>query len=102
MSRARRFHRLQVRPETIVSVRLDRMVPQRPGRKPEHFHDSYTSTPPWDIGHPQAPFLAIAEAGELRGRVLDIGCGTGEHALMAAARGLDATGIDAVPAAIEM
>jgi cyclopropane fatty-acyl-phospholipid synthase-like methyltransferase len=26
--------------------------------------------------------------------VLDVGCGTGEHALMAAALGLDATGID--------
>ena len=36
----------------------------------------------------------------LAGRVLDIGCGTGEHALMCAAMGLDATGIDATPMAI--
>ena len=27
-------------------------------------------------------------------RVLDLGCGTGEHALMAAGLGLDATGLD--------
>jgi cyclopropane fatty-acyl-phospholipid synthase-like methyltransferase len=32
--------------------------------------------------------------------VLDVGCGTGEHALMAAGLGLEATGIDSSPAAI--
>jgi SAM-dependent methyltransferase len=59
-------------------------------------------TPPWDIGRPQPAFLELAERGELTGRVLDVGCGTGEHALMAAARGLEATGIDAVPRAIRV
>jgi SAM-dependent methyltransferase len=58
-------------------------------------------TPPWDIGRPQPAFLELAEHGELTGRVLDVGCGTGEHALMAAARGLEATGIDAIPRAID-
>jgi SAM-dependent methyltransferase len=57
-------------------------------------------TPPWDIGRPQPSFLELAEHGVLTGRVLDVGCGTGEHALMAAARGLEATGIDASPRAI--
>jgi cyclopropane fatty-acyl-phospholipid synthase-like methyltransferase len=33
--------------------------------------------------------------------VLDVGCGTGEHTLMAAALGLDATGIDLAAAALE-
>jgi cyclopropane fatty-acyl-phospholipid synthase-like methyltransferase len=33
-------------------------------------------------------------------RVLDVGCGTGEHALMAASAGLDATGIDMAEAAV--
>jgi SAM-dependent methyltransferase len=60
------------------------------------------SAPPWDIGHPQPAFLALARSGELRGRVLDIGCGTGEHALMAAGLGLDATGIDVAPRAIAL
>jgi 2-polyprenyl-3-methyl-5-hydroxy-6-metoxy-1,4-benzoquinol methylase len=32
--------------------------------------------------------------------VLDIGCGTGEHVLLAASLGLDVTGIDASPTAI--
>lgn len=61
----------------------------------------YADPPPWDIGRPQPAFLALAEAGALRGRVLDAGCGTGEHALMAAGLGLDATGIDLASVAID-
>ena len=56
--------------------------------------DLYASRPPWDIGCPQPAFLRLAQAGAIRGRVLDAGCGTGEHVLMAAGLGLDATGID--------
>lgn len=67
-----------------------------------HFRGAYAATPPWDIGRPQPALLALAEADKLRGRVLDAGCGTGEHALMAAAFGLDATGIDAASPAIEI
>src|SRR6266568_3429515 len=52
--------------------------------------DLYTSPPPWDIGRPQPAFLTLAEAGAIQGRVLDVGCGTGEHVLMCAALGLDA------------
>ena len=64
------------------------------------FSGAYEVTPPWDIGRPQPAFQALADAGRLLGRVLDAGCGTGEHALMAAALGLDATGIDAASNAI--
>jgi cyclopropane fatty-acyl-phospholipid synthase-like methyltransferase len=60
----------------------------------------YTGTPPWDIGGPQPAFVELAEAGVIRGRVLDVGCGTGEHALLAAGLGLEATGVDLAPAAI--
>ncbi|MFJ9011666.1 class I SAM-dependent methyltransferase [Streptomyces canus] len=56
--------------------------------------DLYDTPPPWDIGRPQPAFLALAEKGVIGGRVLDIGCGTGEHALMAAGLGLHATGVD--------
>jgi SAM-dependent methyltransferase len=72
----------------------------RTARSPGDFDAMNAGAPPWDIGRPQPAFLELADAGALQGRVLDVGCGTGEHALMAAARGLDATGIDAAPSAI--
>ena len=56
--------------------------------------DLYAGPPPWDIGRPQPAFLALATAGAIRGRVLDAGCGTGEHVLMCAGLGLDAIGVD--------
>lgn len=56
--------------------------------------------PPWDTGRPQPAFAALAEAGAIQGRVLDAGCGTGEHTLLAAGLGLDATGIDLSAAAL--
>jgi SAM-dependent methyltransferase len=67
------------------------------------FDSSYQNgTPPWDIGRPQPAFVRLVDAGEVRGRVLDAGCGTGEHALLAAERGFEATGIDAAPTAIHL
>ena len=62
------------------------------------FEAAYHGRPPWEIGRPQAAFVGAVD--QIRGRVLDAGCGTGELALMAAARGLDASGIDASPTAI--
>jgi SAM-dependent methyltransferase len=66
------------------------------------FDAFYAGTAPWDIGRPQAAFLRLAESGLLTGRVLDAGCGTGEHALMCASLGLETTGIDAAPTAIRL
>jgi cyclopropane fatty-acyl-phospholipid synthase-like methyltransferase len=65
--------------------------------------DSYSgSVPaPWDIGRPQPGFVRLADAGLLRGRLLDSGCGTGENTLLAAERGADALGADFSPLAIE-
>jgi cyclopropane fatty-acyl-phospholipid synthase-like methyltransferase len=61
----------------------------------------YATPPPWDLGRPQSAFLGLAERGAIVGRVLDVGCGTGEHVLMCAQRGLAATGIDLARPALE-
>ena len=91
---------------TIVGAVSDLPSRANPGRAAERsaedFDDSYLGTPPWDIGRPQPVFAALLDEGDIRGRVLDAGCGTGEHTLMAAAAGLDATGIDASPRAIAL
>ena len=65
--------------------------PEHPATGPD---DLYAGRPPWDIGRPQPAFVSLAETGDIGGRVLDIGCGTGEHALMAAGLGLEAVGVD--------
>jgi len=62
------------------------------------YHDHL---PPWDIGRPQPAFVSLADSGLLSGRVLDAGCGTGEHALLAAAHGATAMGVDLSALAIE-
>ena len=65
--------------------------------------DAYAGNvpPPWDIGKPQPAFLRLAGQGLLAGHVLDAGCGTGEHTLLAASSGADALGIDGSSLAIE-
>jgi SAM-dependent methyltransferase len=54
----------------------------------------------WEIHRPQPAFEQLARDGEFRGRILDLGCGSGENALMTTAFGLDTTGVDAAPTAI--
>ena len=60
------------------------------------------TSPPWDIGRPQPVFVELADSGAFAGRVLDAGCGTGEHVVMLAGRGFDVTGIDTAPTAITL
>lgn len=64
------------------------------------FNDSYAGEPPWDIGRPQPAFVALAQRGEARGSILDVGCGTGENALFFAGLGHAVVGVDGAPAAI--
>jgi SAM-dependent methyltransferase len=64
--------------------------------------DLYAVRPPWEIGRPQQAFLGLARSGAIRGRVLDVGCGTGEHTLMCTDLGLDATGLDLAATALRV
>jgi ubiquinone/menaquinone biosynthesis C-methylase UbiE len=65
----------------------------------ERFSEAYTGVPPWEIGKPQRPFIAVADRVE--SPLLDAGCGSGNTALFFAARGHQVTGIDFVEAAID-
>lgn len=65
------------------------------------FNQAYRGTPPWDVGHPQAEFVRLANDGKVTGKVLDVGCGTGENVLFFAGLGLDLWGLDAAALAIE-
>ena len=66
----------------------------------DFFDSAYKGTPPWDIGRPQKEFVELVRRGEITGSVLDIGCGTGEHALFFADEGHEVWGIDSAPLAI--
>jgi SAM-dependent methyltransferase len=66
------------------------------------FDDFYrSSTPPWVIGEPQPAIVQLERAGLIRGKVLDVGCGTGEHTIMLTRLGYDVLGIDFAPQAVE-
>jgi SAM-dependent methyltransferase len=60
-----------------------------------------STPPPWDVGQPQPAFVRLAEQGLLTGQVLDVGCGTGEQALLVASSGADVLGVDVSPLALE-
>ena len=77
-------------------------MPLPEGRWPDDAWDvAYQGAPGWEIGRPQPAFLRLADAGVLTGRLLDVGCGTGHNALLAAERGADVTGLDISALAID-
>ncbi len=67
----------------------------------QHFEQAYQGQAPWDTGRPQPAIVKLAETGQVRDSVLDVGCGTGENVLYLAAKGHDCWGLDFVPVAIE-
>lgn len=75
------------------------MVTER-SRQHAFFRRSYDKRPPWDIGRPQGAIVSAEEEGLVRGRVLDVGCGTGDNALFLAQRGHVVVGVDLAETAV--
>ncbi|MEV6426188.1 class I SAM-dependent methyltransferase [Nocardia sp. NPDC051463] len=55
---------------------------------------------PWVIGEPQPAIVDVIAQGLVRGAVLDVGCGAGEHTIHLARLGYDVLGVDLSPSAI--
>jgi SAM-dependent methyltransferase len=67
----------------------------------DRFENAYLEgSPPWDIGRAQPELVSLLEASRITGRVIDLGCGTGENAIAFAMAGLDVVGVDGSPEAI--
>ena len=67
------------------------------------FDDAYAGgTPPWVIGEPQPAIVGLERAGAIRGAVLDVGCGAGEHTILLTQLGYDVLGVDFAPHAITL
>jgi len=65
------------------------------------FNEAYRGVPPWDIGRPQPVFAKLAVSEDMGDEIIDVGCGTGEHAMLFASRGYKVLGVDSAPLAIE-
>ncbi len=71
---------------------------------PHHdWNESYASgCLPWDTGAPDPVLVEyIGRRGPERGRVLEIGAGTGTNALWLARQGFDVLGVDIAPLAVD-
>jgi SAM-dependent methyltransferase len=79
------------------------------GRRPTS-HERMTELPwdasyhhgpaPWDIGQPQPVIARLVSESGFTGAVLDVGCGTGENALLIASQGLSVLGVDVAETAL--
>ncbi|QVQ52733.1 class I SAM-dependent methyltransferase [Spiractinospora alimapuensis] len=67
----------------------------------ELFNDAYRGRPPWQTGKPQPEIVRLAERGGFSGRVLDVGCGSGENSLYLSSLGYPVVGVDGSENAIE-
>ncbi len=60
------------------------------------------SKPRWDTDVPPPELKALVENGKMKGRALDLGCGTGTNAIYIAKHGFTTVGVDFSPKAIKL
>jgi SAM-dependent methyltransferase len=78
------------------------MVPMDSTPTLSRFDDAYkTGTAPWVIGEPQPAIVELERSGLIHSRVLDVGCGAGEHTILLTRLGYDVLGVDYAPSAVE-
>ena len=61
----------------------------------------YAGKPNWEIGDPQPEIVRLADSGEIKGDVLEVGCGTGENGLYLSRLGHQVWGVDFAASAID-
>lgn len=72
------------------------------GPDPQSFFDNvYRDVPPWDIRGPQPALMELLRDFPPADPILDVGCGSGDHAIAIAREGHAVLGIDIVAAAID-
>ena len=68
----------------------------------DRFDEAYRSrSAPWVIGEPQPAIVELQRAGWIHSKVLDVGCGTGEHTILLTRLGYDVLGVDFAPRAVQ-
>lgn len=83
------------------SKRAQAQALERDGVPADRMTRVYERTAPWEIGGPQPEVVRLFETGRLAGRVLDVGCGSGDNAIYLAEQGVDVLGVDLIALAIE-
>lgn len=63
--------------------------------------EAHAELSPWNIGSAQPEFQVLQERGEIRGSVLDAGCGVGVTSVWLAERGHEVVGLDLSSVAVE-